>query len=167
MDTYSLVHEFWRVKALAKYHAECEDLIKENPAHAKLFEIQERQVRRFIRHVAIGIYDDYGSIEGFDNEDSVTRRDWMEFQFMIHRKAAELFLGESLDPNSLFDQLDRLVEKCFSARIQLFGHHLIGAQHFDREELALQELVIEATQLMINEKKEYIRINWDEDDEGQ
>ena len=164
-NTYNLLQEFYRIESERRHLAELREQPTDDERYSIFLDLQEARAV-FNGHIAIGIYNDYGSIEGYDNDEDLPKGvNWDEVQFMIHREAAEIFLGEKLDPGRLMEQLKMLVVACFTARIQLFGHYLLGAQHFDTDELRLQDLVVEATQAMIEAKRDYIRTYWEDDDE--
>lgn len=109
---------------------------------------------RFLRHIDIGVYDDYGSIEGYDHESGLDiKQDWWDYQFMVHRSVAEALIQQPLDKSRLYNQLEIIVERAFLARVSLVTPGLVGAQYYDRKEIELQETILKATQVILDKKK--------------
>lgn len=122
----------------------------------RLLKIQYEQSCRFIRHLVIGNYNDSGSVEEYNPNSKLDKDEhWWECQFIVHAAAAEALIGESLDPSKLKEQFRTLVWNAHLARIQLFGHNLLGQQEYDIDELNMQEKVLEVTKEIITSKRQW------------
>ena len=95
------------------------------------------------RFIGVGLYDDYGAIEGFDNQ--VAEGDWWEYQFMVHRTIAETLLDRPLNLANLEDDALQLIDIARLLRIQLQGTGLLGSQFIELEEMEMQRKLIQAT----------------------
>lgn len=124
------------------------------------------------RFIGLGVYNSYGTIEGFDNviEDRVAGG-WADYQFLVHRSVAEGLLGHQLTPGLPSESYEgvafKLIEIAFQARIQLKGNHLVGEQHVDEDVILLQRKVLALASDVLDKHQKYLdQFKDDEDDEN-
>ncbi|GGJ47141.1 hypothetical protein [Deinococcus roseus] len=151
-DPVMLVALHWTDRDLASTH--------------KLLEMLDRpptrDLNQLFRFCGSGTYDDRGSVGHFDHMEGCTADDfWWNFQFMCHLNAVTDFMGESLqqaeDP---FSYLQTFLKQCSQARIELFGHNLLGEQLFDQHELDLQTKLHRITGEVLLRKQKQLE-EWD------
>lgn len=115
-----------------------------------------------LRFHGVGEYNDYGTIEGFDNDagsrDPGVQGSWWDYQFMVHYDALVAFMdGEEYEKaENKLDYLKRFTYKAMQARVQLFGHGLLGAQHYDIEEVQLQTKLADIVRATLNWKSQQL-----------
>lgn len=116
-------------------------------------------------HHAFGTYDDYGWIEEMDKGAPLDQKENELPNFLVHRAVAEA-VERSWNPtpakyragrNESEDGfLSNFVAACFEARIQLFGHVLLGQQHRDSDEikrmLNITEIILEHQRFMLEDE---------------
>lgn len=119
------------------------------------------------RFIGVGIYNDYGSIEGFDNDiPNKIEGSWWDYQFFVHKSVAEGLLDRSLDLNNLEEDAIELIELAFIARVQLKGNAILGAQYFDKNEIDIQRKLTTLTNLVLDRHQDYLSQYEDDDEES-
>lgn len=106
-----------------------------------------------LRFVAIGTYNDYGSIEGLEQEQGLNQEyNWWDWQILVHKEVVDSLLGRVVErTDDLLEVVLELVGKANRARIQLYTG-LLGAQHYDEAELDLQKEICELTLEQLHKK---------------
>jgi hypothetical protein len=106
------------------------------------------------RFVGVGIYNGEGTIDGFDNK--LEAHKWFNYQFLVHQKVAEELLGKPLSDTTdkLIDDVIRLIDIAFTARVQLKGNEILGDGCVGESEITLQRTILKlASQVLDAHKK--------------
>jgi len=124
----------------------------------RLLQLFDQQGGAIFRHVGVGSYDDYGNVGEFDSSVDINGSDlWWRYQLLVHRFAAERFLGETLVTGvDLQLQAIRLMRKAKQARISLAPGFPTGDQFVSQEELSLQRELLCLAEEAINRNLQYI-----------
>jgi hypothetical protein len=119
------------------------------------------------RFLGIGHYNSYGTIDEFDNDAGLEQeeRSWWDYQFIVHREVAEGLLNKKLDPNNLEDDVIRLIEIAYLARVQLHGNDLLGVQHADKAERVLQLKLLGLATTILERELEMLEDDEEDDDD--
>lgn len=114
-----------------------------------------RDLNELFRFYGTGDYDDRGTVDEFDHVAGCPENDrWWNYQFLCHLDAVTQFMGCSYQQaDDKLDFLETFVEQCSRARVELFGHNLLGEQLFDQEELDLQNKLHRVTGEMLLRKQ--------------
>lgn len=134
-------------------------------------------IDRKYRFIGIGNYNDYGTIDEFENDVSGVEGNWWDYQFMVHSSVAEGLLGKPLKTYpDLSVAVEKLLDIAHTARIQVMHNDLLGTQFYDREEIELQRKVLSLTLEILDRKdKELAEVeaeydeyeNWDDEEENE
>lgn len=156
------------------YNLYREDLLQTYNLSNRLFDYRERKKegkldppgydRNPFRFIGVGIYNDYGSIEGFDNSIPDRTKLWSDYQFLVHKSIAEGLLNRPLNLENLEEDATELIDLAFIARVQLKGNHTLGAQHFDKDEINIQRKLIALTSLVLDRHQDYLSQYEDEEE---
>lgn len=155
--TYDLVSEVWhrrqgekddsaeQLRKLAEKHPDDLSLGKLAASLTKLDELRHCRV-----HWCWGTYDDYGGVNEFETPGLVC---------LVHRRVAEdlVKIGGYKSDELDGDPLMRFLGACSAARIQLFGHELLGVQHGD---LAEARFIMRVGSAASRQQRRMLRENW-------
>ena len=114
------------------------------------------QLKSPFQFIGVGLYNDYGTIEGFARE--FKEGDWWGYQFMVHRTIAETLLDRPLNLANLEDDVIQLIDIAYQLRIQL-QTGLLGSQFVELEEMEMQRKLIQATDSFLQKRIEDYKSN--------
>jgi hypothetical protein len=134
------------------------DLANDVAFHLEIKDIQETQEDKDryesknspFRFAKIGVYDDYGSIDGLGIEQGLIHpfNSW-DWKFIIHKEVAESLINEKLlDGNVPFESVAKIISLANKARIELCTG-LVGHSYCYEDELDLQTKICQLTEQKI------------------
>lgn len=106
------------------------------------------------RFLGLGNYNGYGSINGLKND--LKQANWAESQFLVHEAIAEGLLEKSLDAADLENDVIKLIQIAFFARVQLKSNFLLGTQLADQAELNLQRFLVKLTEQVLDLHQQFL-----------
>ena len=118
-------------------------------------EVERERRLKFHGYVMLfGIYNDYGWLEDVPKKETAPsgERFWEgdnEFKFFVHKSVVDRIVGSDSKALPIIDVVEKVSKFAWSARVELFHHHLLGEQYgvYSKQEKEAHQLLIELTQL--------------------